>query len=310
MKVANFIIAGVNKAGSTSLFHYLTAHPEICGSKDKETCYFLPILYQDNPNPISEYEKQFSGCQEYKIRMESTPAYMFGGERMAKTIKSTLPDVKILIILKDPVERTRSFYTRKKSTLQLPQELSFKDYIDKCLSFNSSELDRIENQLYTGVYLSRYSEFIEPWLDVFGKNIKVVFFDELKSDPGNLLADICKWLGISPEFYTAYEFDVKNRSVSYKNRGMHRIAVWLNLILNKLWRWSPELKSAVLRCYYFINGQSFDKSDIDRATIDNLYSYFRPYNEKLHKILVSAKVANIPTWVSGIAVANHDSTNK
>ncbi len=68
-KLANLIIAGVNKAGTTSLFYYLSAHPEICGSKDKETCYFLPLLYDQQVAPISEYEKQFSHCESERYRI-------------------------------------------------------------------------------------------------------------------------------------------------------------------------------------------------------------------------------------------------
>jgi hypothetical protein len=63
-KLANLIIAGINKAGSTSLFHYLSAHPDVSGSIDKETCYFLPLLYSESLAPIAEYEAQFEQLQD------------------------------------------------------------------------------------------------------------------------------------------------------------------------------------------------------------------------------------------------------
>ena len=89
-KLPNLIIAGVNKAGSTSLFHYLSQHPEVCGSKDKETCYFLPLLYNESISPITNYEAQFSHCGKSAYRLEATPAYIYGGEKIAAEIKKRL----------------------------------------------------------------------------------------------------------------------------------------------------------------------------------------------------------------------------
>ena len=124
--LANLIIAGVNKAGSTSVFHYLESHPEVCGSIDKETCYFLPLLYDGNPGPVEEYQKQFSRCKNQEYRMEATPAYVYGGERIASAIKQVTGNVKIILILREPVDRMISFYHRKKATLQLPSSMSFR----------------------------------------------------------------------------------------------------------------------------------------------------------------------------------------
>src|SRR5688572_28937982 len=95
-KLANLIIAGVNKAGSTSMFHYLSAHPEITGSKDKETCYFLPIRYNKTVAPIEEYAAQFDQSSGARYRLEATPGYMSGGAKMAHTIAQTLDEVKII----------------------------------------------------------------------------------------------------------------------------------------------------------------------------------------------------------------------
>src|SRR5688572_28049600 len=128
-KLANLIIAGVNKAGSTSLFHYLSAHPAICGSRDKETCYFLPVLYNEPLAPISRYESQFSGCGPSRYRLEATPGYITGGKRMVETISETLGSVKIIIILKEPVDRLVSFFKRKKATLKLPLDMTLGDFI-------------------------------------------------------------------------------------------------------------------------------------------------------------------------------------
>lgn len=296
-KLANLIIAGVNKAGSTSLFHYLTAHPDICGSKDKETCYFLPLLYNEPLQPISSYEDQFSHCTYSTYRLEATPAYIFGGIKIASEIRNTLDDVKIIIILKDPVDRLVSFYQRKKATFQLPAELTLREYVKLCLNKTPQELELRENQVYTGISLGMYYQFIEPWLKIFGSNIKVVFFDDFKKDTSLFMNDLSKWLQIDSEFYKDFEFDIKNKSLNYKNRMLHRIAVSANNAGQRFWRTNPDLKKRILGVYYKFNGSSFKNQDVDDETLKFLREHFVPANTELHKILNSYHINNLPKWI-------------
>ena len=60
-KLANTVIAGVNKAGTTGLYVALSSHPQIAPSSVKETRYFLPLRYGRSPAPISEYASYFAG---------------------------------------------------------------------------------------------------------------------------------------------------------------------------------------------------------------------------------------------------------
>lgn len=295
--LANLIIAGVNKAGSTSLFHYLSAHPDISGSRDKETCYFLPLLYNEKMAPISHYEAQFAHCQNQKYRMEATPAYVFGGEKIATEIRNTLGDIKILIILKDPVQRLISFYQRKKATFQLPADMDFNTYVEKCLSKTDHELDQHENQIFTGIYLGQYHRFLEPWIQVYGKNLKLVFFDDLRQNSRAFMTDIAEWLEIDSSFYDTFEFDIKNKSLNYKNRGMHRIAVTANNLGQRFWRSNPHLKKKLLGVYYKLNGTSFRKNEFQPDTIEMLYRYFEPHNQKLAAMLNKYGYNHLPEWL-------------
>ncbi|MBL0339644.1 MAG: sulfotransferase domain-containing protein [Bacteroidetes bacterium] len=297
-KLANLIIAGVNKAGSTSLFHYLAAHPDVCGSKDKETCYFLPLLYHETIPPLIEYEKQFLHCNNAKYRMEATPAYVFGGEKIASEIHTTLGSVKIIIILKDPVDRLISFYQRKKATFQLSQNMDLGEYVKMCLAKSADELDLRENQVYTGISLGLYHNFLEPWLHLYGSNCKIVFFDDLKKNTGGFMKDIAKWLEIDERFYDDFEFDVKNKSLNYKNRMLHRIAVSANNAGQRLWRNNPDFKKKILGLYYKFNGTVFENKDSD--TIKFLRNYFKPHNEQLQKILIAHGIENLPDWLNPV----------
>jgi len=295
--LANLIIAGVNKAGSTSVFHYLESHPEVCGSIDKETCYFLPLLYDGVPGPIEEYQKQFSRCENQKYRLEATPAYVYGGEKIAGAIKKAAGNVKIILILREPVDRMISFYQRKKATLQLPSSMSFREYAEACLSYHESELDKLENQLFTGAYLGRYERFIEPWLKIFEDNIKVTFFDDLKRDPLSYMKELSDWLKIDRTYYDQYNFDIRNQSLNYKSEFLQRLAVTANKAGQKLWRTNPVFKRKVLNIYYKLNGASFEKNAIDQATREKLHNYFAPGIQQLYYLLSAHGIKRFPAWL-------------
>ena len=114
----NFIIAGVNKAGTTSVFQYLNGHPQVCVSRDKETGYFLPYRYGQKGEPIEKYTEQFLDHKNEKIIVEATPGYFFGGFPLAIAMHDTVQqDCKVLIILREPVSRLVSFYRAKKNHL-------------------------------------------------------------------------------------------------------------------------------------------------------------------------------------------------
>lgn len=298
-RVANLIIAGVNKAGSTSLFHYLSSHPQVCGSRDKETCYFLPLLYNGEVAPVSEYEAQFSHCSgNVTYRMEATPAYFYGGRNMASHISASLGDVRIMIILKDPVERLVSFYQRKKTTFQLPSGMTLKDYVNQCLAISGDEILSEENKLFTGIYFGEYHHHLPAWFDVYGSRLKLLFFDDLKKDSRRFMSDISSWLGIDERFYDTYSFDVMNKSHDYKNGILHRAAVAANNAGKRFWRSNPGIKKALMGIYYKLNGTPVQKPGADDETITFLRNYYKPHNEKLRFILEQNGITTLPSWLN------------
>ena len=297
IQLSNLIIAGVNKAGSTSLFHYLCEHPDVCGSKDKETCYFLPLLYGQSIGPVSDYEEQFKHCDKSIYRLEATPAYVYGGQKIAREIHSVIPDVKILIILKNPVERLISFYRRKKATFQLPDDMTLDEYIKACASKTDAELALIENQIYTGITLGEYDTFIEPWLKTFGKNVNILFFDDLKQNTCNFMMKVASWLDIDPEFYRHFDFDIKNKSQNYKNRYLHRFAVTANKTGQRFWRSNPAIKKVLLNTYYRMNGKPFNSEELREENIRYLMNHFAPHNLNLQQILAKYGYHEVPDWM-------------
>jgi hypothetical protein len=115
-ELPNLLILGVPKAGTGSLFSYLRQHPDICPSTEKEVGFFSPLLKPNGVLPnVESYREYFAHCSSERYRLEATPNYCLGHDRVLQAIKRTLRDPRIIITLRDPVDRLWSAYTFQRS---------------------------------------------------------------------------------------------------------------------------------------------------------------------------------------------------
>jgi hypothetical protein len=293
----NLIIAGVNKAGTTSTFTYLSSHPQICITRKKETCYFLPVRYGKQILPLSEYEKFFLHCNGQKYIMESTPGYFYGGQKLAREIKQVLGSIRIIIVFRDPVDRLFSFYKSQKSKTELNREINFIDYVRQCERLGKDKSGYQEFNKYSGVMGGFYAHYLDDWFDIFGpKNVKVLFFDDLCSDTGLFLEGICQWLDIDSHIYDSGSFSAENISVQYKNRPLHKMALRLNKSIERFSRRYPSVKRKARSLYHQINVRGFEEeiTDQEREYLVNLYE---ESNQALALTLRGKGYYRLPAWL-------------
>lgn len=222
------IIGGVTKAGTTSLFTYLGDHPEICPSSLKETCFFLDAdyprtaQYRLEDDGLEKYGVYFEHCQGRCLRLEATPVYLYSS-RTPQKIKRSLQDVKIVFILREPIERLISFYRFEKQGNVLPSSLSFDEYVH-LLFQKESKCDQkaVRPPYMRALEEGRYSTYLESYFDVFERDrLCVLQSEKLKQDPATLLEDVCVFAGIDPSFYRDYDFQVFHRTPEVKSTTIH-----------------------------------------------------------------------------------------
>jgi len=303
LKLPNLIIAGVPKAGTTSLFTYLNAHPEVYGSKVKETCYFLPLRFGQDIQPLNEYKKFFEIHGEPKYILESTPGYFYG-RLIPKLIKDYLHNVKIIIVFREPLDRLLSFYNHMKNVLKIDKQVTFKEYLGLCLKYNENYFadkhfkEREEDVRYRGIIDGFYCLFINEWVGTFNNDLKIIFFEELVKNPYSVMLDICRWLNINETFYTNYKFTIENRSIVYKNKQLHSFGIYINKKFESFWRRYPAFKRFFRDIYYRFNDRSISSklrvSDLDREIINEIQTIFRPYNETFYNKLQKMGFQKIP----------------
>lgn len=296
-RLPNLIISGVVKGGTTSIFSYLSAHPDICASTIKETCFFHGLRYGYELDKLEKYLSYFQQCMGQQYVIEATPGYFEGGRRLAEGMSAILgQNLKIILVLREPVSRLISFFRFKKSMLELQRNITLDEYYHRCLAMTEGEKKLQKNDMWWGVDGGIYCNYLKDWLECYEDNIKVIFFDDLKNSPGTVVAELCDWLGIDPGYYNNYIFEVENKGAGYNIKLLQKLALTINSVFEPFWRKHPQVKSALRRYYYFLNGRAYEYDVTDNIKME-LNAFYLPYNRETGEILLAHGYAKLPSWL-------------
>lgn len=180
--------------------------------------------------------------------------------------------------------------------LELESDLTLSSYIKQCDALTSAERVKQENDRYWGVEGGYYCNYIEAWLNEFEGSVQVLFFDDLQNDSQTFLEKTCRWLDIDSEFISTLDLSIQNKSVSYKNAGIQKLALSVNSRAEKFWRANQRAKDLLRRIYYTFNGEPH-KGKVDKYTLEKVREIYRPYNQQLAKQLSSRGYESLPTWL-------------
>jgi Sulfotransferase family len=210
MATPDFFIVGVPKAGTTALHAALARHPELFMSAVKEPKFFLtdgPPPAQGGPGDAktyrehvwrrADYEALFAAAPDWALRGESTPFYLYNREAQRR-IRAQIPDARLIVVLRDPVERAHSNWTHLWSAGLDP----INDVVQAC----AAEQKRIaagwaEFWHYTS--LGMYGEQLQDLYSLFPREQVLIFrYRALVEDPAAALDRICAFLGVQEGLLT------------------------------------------------------------------------------------------------------------
>jgi hypothetical protein len=205
MALPDFLIAGVPKAGTTALHAALSRHPDLYLSPIKEPKFFLTdgpppskggpgdaLTYREHVWQRDRYEALFDAAPPGALRGEATPLYLYDSGAMGR-IRALIPAVRLIVVIRDPVERAHSNWTHLWSAGLEPE----RDFLRAC----AEEEGRIAAGWasfwhYTG--LSRYGEQLERAYQLFPREqVLVLRYRLLIDDPAATLDRICQFLGVT-----------------------------------------------------------------------------------------------------------------
>lgn len=305
MALPNLIIAGLGRSGTTSMFQHLVEHPDVCGSKKKETSYFVPAIYGRPVAPIETYRALFDHHDGERVIAEATPGYFIGGRTVAELIDRTLgPEVKVVLSLRDPATRLVSFYNLCISRLLLDPTMTLEQYVDMCEHSSSVRETRDESsEKYQGYYGGFYADVLADWFDVFGDRLRVVFFERLEVDTQGFMTDLASWVGIDPGFYAHRSFEVQNASRGYRFAMVHRLANAVSDRAEFALRRHPKLKNVLRKGYLRLNS-SAPSTGGPAGLRHRLEATFADSNARTRTLLESHGYTELPPWLSSGMHAN------
>lgn len=218
----DFIGIGAPRCGTTWISACLAEHPEIAFSKDKEVHFFD---HSDRyHNDLAQYETFFDG-QDGQVKGEFTPTY-FLHEDIAPKVQYFFPDIKLLVVLRNPVERAFSNYQYRKS--RFGNIGTFESYLEK-------EDDPIIKSGWYGFYLEKWFRHFEP------ENVHVIIHEEAIKNPERTFEDLYSFLGVDESFVPPSIERPVNTSVDiqYKIPKINLLIQWRK----KLWHSSYGRKT-------------------------------------------------------------------
>ena len=302
MRKPDFFVVGAAKSGTTSLYYYLSQNPEIYLPPIKEPVYFAKdlvekyyrcgkevevfnpkVYFSKKPYPsrhivyfkdFKYYSMLFEDIDESKKAVGEMSAVYLASKVSAKNIFDFNPDAKIIVILRNPVERAFSQFLMRLRDGKISETNFLTEVLrDYNMSENECKVEYIER----GLYFPQLKRFF----DLFPKeNIKIILFEDFISDTKNVLKDLFLFLNVSPISVNTDE--VKNKGKLPKFPLFNRR---LKSFRRKMFFLFPDkMPGWVVSLYDFLFMNS-KKPVLSKSEREKLLEFFKEDIEKTQKLI-------------------------
>lgn len=239
MTLPNFLIIGAAKSGTTSLNRYLSDHPQIYMSLQKELHYFSypeTHLLTNGPDSyhritvgtLEEYESFFKDVTDQVAIGDSSPSYLYFSQS-AQRIKNTIPNVKLIAILRNPVDRAYSCFMH-----------AVRDRWETVRTFEEGlalEEERIAagwEMVWHYTKAGFYANQLKDYFNCFPREqLKIFLYEDLERNAAGMMREIHHHIGVDENY--KHNLTVRaNQSGKVKSREMLIALNWLGSSPNPL----------------------------------------------------------------------------
>ncbi|OZG73988.1 hypothetical protein BTA51_09415 [Hahella sp. CCB-MM4] len=266
------LIVGFPKCGTSSLYYWLSDHPDICASNPKETFFFIDKECEFQP-PWKTFHNggnfdTFFKIEDERICLEASPFHFDQNTCFDYAVSNQ--NVKVIFMLRTPELRLYSCYLFFTQVIQGINIESFSEYIEMVNSKDklrrSSREKRFDYILHHSIEWGRYAKYLDKWKSALGeKNIFVGTMEEMEIRPLELMRKLCSWLDVSSKYYDDYNFKVINKSYSVRFPDIHKR-------LREMAGFNPMCRDELdtyLNSFYFLRSKGV------RQFTNYLYSMFQ-----------------------------------
>lgn len=268
----NLILGGAPKSGTSSLYFWLDAHPEVGSSKVKEPFFFFDKVNRFNKNAnihehgLDAYPQLFVGQEDKKVVFEASAPYIYS-QKALEYIPKLPSQPKVVFILREPAGRLLSKYRFNKYKLHNLTG-TFQEYC-------SSEGSNFPSGIH--VEEGHYHQYLERWKEALPENsLKVLLMEDMMRDNRTFLKNLCEWLEIDPQFYENFSFERHNETFTTRSGSMHKKAVGLLPLV------PAAMKEPLGKLYRRLNAKQLPKvTEEEKALKGELKNFYQSDREKL-----------------------------
>lgn len=257
MKNLDFVVVGAQKCATTTLFELLRQHPRINLPIEKE----VPFFTEDDCSPAAwqRFAKRYFGDEDDRLWGKVTPQYMANPEVPGR-LAAAMPDTRIIALLRNPLERSRSHY--RMGQRRATEAREFAHAMEDCL--NSMALARAragrapthaqgyesEGEFYLA--WSEYGRILSTYRRHFpAQQMLVLYTEDLERNPRGVLEQVLAFLDL-PAGFAPHGLGEVMHAGGGSNRVPHELRVWLRERgpVRALWQLVPPQQQGRLRFLY------------------------------------------------------------
>jgi len=292
MVMPNFLIIGAQKAGTSSLYHYLKQHPQVYMSPIKEPKFFALEGEEFDPErrgsggltkmpgirDLETYQQQYEGVSNEIAIGEASPLYIYVPKAVER-IKHYIPDAKLVAILRHPVDRAYSNFIHWVQRGLEPLDSDFESIIQEeetRISQNWSPNYHYKNRGF-------YYEQLKRYFDVFDKEqIRVYLYDDFIQNPQSVVQDIFRFIDVDDDFIpnTGKKYNVSKIPRSGRLNSLLKKPSFFKSILKPI---LPKILQNSLKEYLI--QANMTKPQLSPGTRKKLMKYYKDDIEKLQDLI-------------------------
>lgn len=289
--VPDFVLVGAPKCGTTSLFSYLASHEGIAASAVKEPFFWCSdIAQRERVAAPDAYRALWDGAAPGAVTGEASADYAMS-EVAIPSLVAARPDVKLIMIVRNPAEMAASFHSEMVQSFQEPVkelERAWALQVRRAAGRGPFSRDTIEPRKLQYLWACALGDQLERLFAHTGaENRLAILFDDLVRDPRQVYTETLRFLGVADDGRTDFPRMNRNRNLrsvglAAAHRGIPRLLGPLYAPARALARRVGLSPSAIVNRFNIREGE---RRAIDPAFAAELREAFRPQVEKLERLL-------------------------
>jgi hypothetical protein len=286
MRTPNFFIVGAPKSGTTALYQYLRAHPDIFMPDAKEPHYFAPDLHSTKfIRDRGEYLALFSEAGETRMVGEASVYYLYS-RQAASEIHRFEPMARIIVMLRNPADMLYSLHSQAVYS-------GYEDLSDFGEAL-AAEIDRKAGQRIPGfchfpqglLYreIGRYAAQVKRFLDAFGRDqLHFIFFQDFSDASAESYRRCLGFLGVESSFDV--EFERVNPNKQIRSTRLQHLAAKHTRLRATFKRFFPKFYGRLYRLFYRVNTSVKQRPRMDPELRERLLTEFAEDADELSRLL-------------------------